>query len=130
MAHEEIKGSLKVAEESGRISFAIALTLLGGVLLLCAVAAKFIFEGTGEPGIDNPYSQALALLATVLLGTPLVWTALKDLWEGHMHMNELVALAVLAAFAMADMGPAARAARAAPLVPHFIPERAKRVQRA
>ena len=100
MAHEEIKSSLKVAEESGRISFAIALTLLGGVLLLCAVAAKFIFTGSGDPGVDNPYSQALALIATILLGTPLIITALSDLIKGHMHMNELVALAVLAAFAM------------------------------
>ena len=99
MTHEEIKSSLRVAEETGRISFAIALTLLGGMLLLCAVAAKFIFGG-GLDGEENPYAQTLGMIATILLGTPLVWTALKDLWDGQMHMNELVALAVLAAFSM------------------------------
>lgn len=100
MAHEEIKGSLRVAEETGRISFAIALTLLGGMLLLCAVVAKFLFPAGPGEGLENDYAQILAMIATILLGTPLIWTALKDLWVGHMHMNELVALAVLAAFAM------------------------------
>ena len=92
MAHDYVKEGLELDGNAGRIGFEIAATLFGGALLICALIAKLTFD-TEDP------SKLLAGIATVLLGTPLVWVALKDLWQGHMHMNELVALAVLAAFA-------------------------------
>ncbi len=92
MAHDYVKDGLELDGNAGKIGFEIAATLFGGALLICALIAKFTFD-TEDP------SKLLAGIATVLLGTPLVWVALKDLWQGHMHMNELVALAVLAAFA-------------------------------
>jgi Zn2+/Cd2+-exporting ATPase len=92
MAHDFVKDGLELDSEAGKIGFEIGATLFGGVLLLCALIAKLTFD------TDDP-SKLLAGLATILLGSPLVWVALKDLWRGHMHMNELVALAVLAAFA-------------------------------
>ena len=39
----------------------------------------------------------MALAGALLLGMPLIWTALKNLWHGVMHMDELVAMAVGAA---------------------------------
>ncbi|MHC4675180.1 MAG: heavy metal translocating P-type ATPase, partial [Planctomycetota bacterium] len=45
-------------------------------------------------------SDIFALLGAILLGTPLVLHALKHLFEGEMHMDELVAMAVVAAIAI------------------------------
>ena len=49
-----------------------------------------------------PYSDILALIGALMLGAPLVWHAMKCLTHGHMHMDELVALAVVAAIALGD----------------------------
>jgi Zn2+/Cd2+-exporting ATPase len=92
MAHDNLKDGLELESKTGRVGFEIIVTLLGGTLLICALIAKWTFDS------EDP-SMLLAGLATILLGAPLVWVALNDLLRGHMHMNELVALAVLAAFA-------------------------------
>ncbi len=92
MAHDYLTEDLALKSKTGKVSVEIIATLLGGTLLICALIARMTFDNV-DP------SDLLAGIATVLLGTPLVWVALKDLWQGHMHMNELVALAVLAAFA-------------------------------
>ena len=39
------------------------------------------------------------MVGAVLLGIPVVWHAIKCMVRGHMHMDELVALAIVAAFA-------------------------------
>jgi Cd2+/Zn2+-exporting ATPase len=93
MAHDHVKSDLQLESETGRISLQIIATLLGGVLLVCSVLASWLFE-------SDFYSAFLAMVSAVLLGAPLVWVAIKDLYHGHAHMNELVALAVLAAFAL------------------------------
>src|SRR5207248_4375560 len=38
----------------------------------------------------------------ILLGYPIVWTAVKDLRQGILSINELVGIAVLASFASGD----------------------------
>ena len=43
-----------------------------------------------------------AMIGAILLGYPIVWTAIKDLRRGTLTINELVAIAVLAAFASGD----------------------------
>jgi Cd2+/Zn2+-exporting ATPase len=98
MAHDYIKDDTQIESATGKVSFQIVATLLGGVLLLCAVLAMFLFGPGQDEHWPNPYAGALGMVATILLGAPLVWVALKDLKEGHYHMNELVALAVVAAF--------------------------------
>jgi len=96
MVHEHAKAV--VESETGRVNAQILTVLLGGILLLVAVAARLIFEPHSLLARNDP-SDAAAIAAALLLGIPLVWQALKDLWTGHMHMNELAALAVVAAFA-------------------------------
>src|SRR5690242_2103269 len=44
-------------------------------------------------------ASASAMIGAILLGYPIVWTAIKDLRRGILSINELVAIAVLAAFA-------------------------------
>ena len=69
------------------MSLQIVATLAGGTILLCSVAARFLFD-------SDFYPTTLGLVAALLLGVPVIWVAIKDLVHGHTHMNELVALAV------------------------------------
>ncbi|MEX0775633.1 MAG: cation-translocating P-type ATPase [Phycisphaeraceae bacterium] len=100
IGHSHVQEELQLESQKGRISLQIIATLLGGVLLISAAVAALIFPpATDLDGESyNVYAQSLGLFAAVLLGAPLVWVAFKDLLHGHYHMNELVALAVMAAF--------------------------------
>ncbi len=93
MAHDHIKHDLGIQDQTGRVTLQITATLVGGALLVCSVAAQVLFD-------HEFYPAALGLMSALLLGAPLVWVAIKDLMRGHTHMNELVALAVLAAIAI------------------------------
>jgi Cd2+/Zn2+-exporting ATPase len=90
MAHEYAKEMVEAQE--GRASTQIILTFVGGMLLVTAMVAKWVFE-------HEFYSQTLGFAAAVLLGVPLAYRAMRDLKSGHTHMDELAALAVVAAFA-------------------------------
>ncbi len=79
-----------------RVSIALLGTLAGGVLLLNSIIAQYI------SGIDPEVVQLSAMLGAILLGVPVVWHAIKCMVSGHMHMDELVALAIVAAFAVGD----------------------------
>jgi Cd2+/Zn2+-exporting ATPase len=78
-----------------RVSFALFGTLVGGVLLLDAQLAGLMPETFG---LDSNVSQGVAMIGAILLGLPIVLHAIKGVLHGHMHMDELVALAVFAAF--------------------------------
>jgi Cd2+/Zn2+-exporting ATPase len=93
MAHDHIKHS--VESETGRASALLIATLLGGTLLLCSFAAKWFFA-------NEFYSGILAFVSAILLGIPLIWHAAYHLYMGHSHMDELVALAIVAAFAIGE----------------------------
>jgi Cd2+/Zn2+-exporting ATPase len=89
MAHNShLKQSIEA--QTGRSSLLLIATLMGGLLVFNSFVAKWLFT-------DPEYSDAFALLGAVLLGAPLVGHAVKHLIEGHAHMDELVAIAVLAA---------------------------------
>jgi len=51
---------------------------------------------------DSLIGDVSAAIGAVLLLLPILKTAIEDLLHGHVHMNELVALAVLAAMAQGD----------------------------
>ena len=92
--HDHDHGSTKGRQV--RISLALLGTLAGGVLLINSVIAKHI------SGIDPEVVELSAMLGAVLLGLPVVWHAIKCMLHGHMHMDELVALAIVAAFATGE----------------------------
>jgi Cd2+/Zn2+-exporting ATPase len=71
-------------------------TLVGVVLVLNAFIVDWAF--------DNAHNVASvsAFLGAITLGYPIVWTAMKDIYRGMLGINELVAIAVLAAFASGD----------------------------
>ena len=100
MEHRHVKHDFVLDTETGRISMQIMVTLIGGTLLLCSVVAQFLFD-------SEFYAAALGLIAALLLGAPLIWVAVKELLHGHTHMNELVALGVMAAMAIGHYQEAA-----------------------
>jgi len=88
---------LSVKSETWRATAKLIATLLGGVLVLASFVAGWLFrESGGEQGAAF-YSAVLALVGALLLAVPLWWHAIKTLWTGQLHMDELVALAILAA---------------------------------
>ena len=71
-------------------------TLLGVVFVLNAFVVDWAFDAA------HTVASASAFLGAIILGYPIVATAIKDLKRGHLSINELVAIAVLAAFASGD----------------------------
>jgi len=106
MAHKHLH--LKEHELTGeqtkgkqiRVSMALLGTLCGGVLLLNSVIAP-LFYGSG-----SEVSQLSAMVGAILLAFPVVLHALESVAGGKMHMDELVALAIVAAFANGEYGTA------------------------
>ncbi len=76
----------------GRASFAF----VGGFLIVNSYLLSWLFP-------DETFASNLsAAIGAVTLALPIVVTAIRDLIEGRVYMNELVALAILAAFASGD----------------------------
>jgi len=100
MAHEHLHFKQDITAEHThgeqvRVSVALLGTLAGGVLLLNSIVGKSIFLY----GPGSFQAEILALAGAVLLGAPIVWHAIKSLLKKESHMDELVALAIVAAIA-------------------------------
>ena len=61
------------------------------------VLNAFIVDWLFQPG--STVASASAMIGAIILGYPIIVTAVKDLRVGRLSINELVAIAVLAAFA-------------------------------
>ena len=101
MAHDILHDSVEA--KTGRASLLIIGILLGGVLVICSyiVPVLPIFSRATVDG-NNFYADSLALVGALLLGLPILGHAVKHLLRGSMHMDELVALAVLASLVAMD----------------------------
>lgn len=105
MGHAHLK---EIQAETTKASSLLIGTLMGGMLVISSFlidlpfVARLLFQQEVSPGHDSPYSQIMALAGAFLLGAPLVWHAVKELLHGHAHMEELVALAVMAAVALGE----------------------------
>jgi len=98
MAHEHLhfKEDISIEHTHGkqiRVSMALLATMAGGVLLINSWIAKYVY------GIGDFNTVFLAMAGAILLGTPIVLNAIKSLIRREAHMDELVALAIIAAFA-------------------------------
>jgi Cd2+/Zn2+-exporting ATPase len=71
-------------------------TLVGVVFVLNAFLVDWLFDK------GQTVASVSAFLGAITLGYPIVWTAMKDIYRGLLGINELVAIAVLAAFATGD----------------------------
>ena len=70
------------------------------VLGVVFVFNAFIVDWSFEQG--HTVASVSAFLGAIILGYPIVVTAVRDLRVGHLSINELVAIAVLAAFASGE----------------------------
>ncbi|MDG1889880.1 MAG: cation-translocating P-type ATPase [Verrucomicrobiota bacterium] len=70
--------------------------LVGLLFVINSFIIHYFFENGAVVGDIN------AMIGAVILGYPIVWTAIKDLRKGRLSTNELVALAVLASFASGE----------------------------
>jgi Cd2+/Zn2+-exporting ATPase len=103
MAHDILKDSVEA--QTGRTSLLIIGILIGGVLVVCSYVADWVFAGQTISWAGrsfNFYSDSLALLGALLLGAPIILHAAGALLRGETNMDELVALAVIAAVAAID----------------------------
>ncbi|HBG26249.1 MAG: copper-translocating P-type ATPase [Planctomycetes bacterium GWF2_41_51] len=85
----------KTHHKQVKVSLALAGTLLGGTLLINSLISPLFYSGT-------QIRDLLAMLAAILLATPVIIHSLKSVIRNEMHMDELVALAIIAAFATGD----------------------------
>ncbi|MFA5203311.1 MAG: cation-translocating P-type ATPase [Lentisphaeria bacterium] len=83
-------------EHSTMLRFGTAIA--GGLLVLNSYVADWFFAGR----IDALAIDLSAIAGALILGLPILWSAVKDLLRGKVYMNELVALAILASFAIHD----------------------------
>ena len=102
MAHDILKNA--VEHETSRASWLIIGILCGGILVINSYLAEwFFFAGQTDPVTGrNFYADMLALGGAIILGLPIIYSAMKELFQGHMHMDELVAISVVAAIAAID----------------------------
>ena len=77
----------------------LAQTLTGLVFVINSFVITWFFS---DPA--NVIAAGSAMIGAIILGYPIVWTAIDDLRRGLLTTNELVALAVLAAFGSAAAG--------------------------
>ncbi len=85
----ETKTKAERPQAMGRIS----LALFGGLLTVNSFILQWWMPGQGYA------AECSAIAGAAILAAPIIMTAITDLIEGKVHMNELVALAILAAFA-------------------------------
>ena len=71
-------------------------TITGVVFVLNAYVVDWLFQQ------GSTVASASAMIGAIILGYPIIVTAIKDLRLGRLSINELVAIAVLAAFASED----------------------------
>lgn len=71
-------------------------TLIGIVFVINGFLVDWFFQS------GTRVASGSAMIGSIILGYPIVVTAIKDLKVGRLSINELVAIAVLAAFASGD----------------------------
>ena len=78
--------------------FRLGIALFGGILVLNCYLSRVFFSNA----IDETARDFSALIGALILSLPIFFEAIRDLIQGKVHMNELVALALVAAFASKD----------------------------
>ena len=91
--HTHDPEALGAGPEHEHIPVQLSQTLIGLVFIINSYLVDGLFPG------GRMAASASALIGALILGTPIIWTSVKDLHRGVLSINELVSIAVLAAFA-------------------------------
>ena len=73
----------------------LTIAVLGGMLVLNSYIAKAFFSAD----IDPFAIELSAIAGALILAAPIFIASVRDLLKGNVYMNELVALAIIAALA-------------------------------
>ena len=79
----------------GSIQARLIVTFVGGVIVLNGYVAHYLFGARSIGSIS-------ALVGAIILATPIIIGAIDEIKRGRMHMTVLVAVAVIAAFALGN----------------------------
>src|SRR6185295_6707652 len=71
-------------------------TVVGLIFIINSYVVDFLFDK------GTTVAMFSAMIGAIILGYPIVWTSFKDIRRGVLSINELVGIAVLAAFASGD----------------------------
>ncbi|MFW6188943.1 MAG: heavy metal translocating P-type ATPase [Planctomycetota bacterium] len=82
-------------EHVGSVQTRLIITFIGGVLVANAYLADYVLFPD-----DEVIGGISALLGALILATPIVIGAVKEMKHGSLHMDVLVAIAVISAFAL------------------------------
>jgi Cd2+/Zn2+-exporting ATPase len=83
-------------DDARRVGLRLALAFAGGGLVLCCVVAR-------ATGVYGPaVADASAALGAIALAAPIVIRAARNVRDGTLDLDELIALAIIAAFAFED----------------------------
>jgi Zn2+/Cd2+-exporting ATPase len=108
-------GQGEAAAAARSAGFWLFITLMGGLLVLTSYYVQLaspvdrmqVTNAYGVTEVRETYlwqfhMDLVALIGALLLAVRIIWHAFGNLIHGHMHMDELVALAIVAAFATSD----------------------------
>ncbi len=95
-AHEHGASCASCGHDHGASVMPLAQTFVGLVFIINSFIITWLF-----PDRADLIAAGSAMIGAIILGYPIVWTAIQDLRRGLLTTNELVALAVLAAFGSA-----------------------------
>jgi Cd2+/Zn2+-exporting ATPase len=95
--HEHDESCASCGHDHDHAVLPLAQTMIGLVFVLNSFVVNWALSEN-----NNPIAAASAMIGAIILGYPIVWTAVQDLRRGLLTTNELVALAVLASFGSAD----------------------------
>jgi len=93
--HDE-EGCSSCGHDHEHIPVKLTQTLIGVIFVVNSFLVEWLVEGGEQVAAFS------AAVGAVILGYPIMLTAWKDLSKGHMTVNELVAIAISAAFASGD----------------------------
>ncbi|MCP4708102.1 MAG: cation-translocating P-type ATPase [Planctomycetes bacterium] len=93
--HDHHGGAEQTRAQTFQVSISLLGTLFGGSLLLVSIIAERVFATPAQ-------ADLMALVAAIMLAAPILIHAVQSLLTGHSHMDELVALAIAASFAIGD----------------------------
>jgi len=84
------------ASGTTRFQTKVIFAVVGGILIANSFLLELLFPNQMLPSVLS------AVFGAGILALPIIFTAVKDLIDGKLHMNELVALAVIATISRGD----------------------------
>src|SRR4051794_23303170 len=93
-AHDE--GCESCGHDHEHTQVKLTQTIVGLIFVLNAFVVDWLFAQS------TAVASLSAMVGAIILGYPIVWLSFKDIRKGNLTINELVGIAVLAAFASGD----------------------------